>query len=315
MTKETAENSIKFIKTKVDELNLNKIKIVLHGGEPFLNFSIVKFIVNQLKADKSMKDKLTFSITTNGTILNDEIVSFIKENTNISLSISIDGLKEEHDLYRKFKNGEGSFEKVYKNFKILIKNKIYPRIRMTVTKNTVDKIFESYKFFYEKGAKSIVFIQDSSDENWDLAGIESYYNNLKKVIEYLLKNDEMLGKLFLKNLKDSIFRKRIICTGGTETFHIDFNGKIYPCSYSLGEAVYELGHIDTGIDKGKLNKLEEINSKKNIVCNGCKVYNFCESSICKIVNKHLTGDYYTPSAVFCRINHKKIKVLREFKVI
>lgn len=85
--------------------------ISFYGGEPLLEFDLVKKVVEYVK---SKGFNTLFNITTNGTLLNDEIIKFLVTN-NFMISVSLDGSKELHDKNRVFANGSGSYDVVYNN--------------------------------------------------------------------------------------------------------------------------------------------------------------------------------------------------------
>lgn len=110
MTLETAKKAIDFLwKHSVDSPDVN---IGFYGGEPLLEFPLLKKAVEY--SERLFEGKnLTFSVTTNGTLLNDEIISFFQEH-DVSLMISLDGPKEINDKNRVFANGKGTFDTVAK---------------------------------------------------------------------------------------------------------------------------------------------------------------------------------------------------------
>ena len=99
--------------------------IGFYGGEPLLNFNLIKKCVEYVKelTKKGNNRRMIYSMTTNGTLLNDEIIDFIAQNS-FSLIISLDGPKSRHDANRIFKNGSGTFDTVIANIQ-KIKSK-YP---------------------------------------------------------------------------------------------------------------------------------------------------------------------------------------------
>jgi len=89
--------------------------IGFYGGEPLLKFGMIKKIVDY---SKRKNEKCRFNITTNGTLLNKEIIDFFY-NKNMTVLISLDGPEEIHNRYRVFPNGNGTFFKIIKNLKDL----------------------------------------------------------------------------------------------------------------------------------------------------------------------------------------------------
>lgn len=133
MSKETIKKSIDVLSEY--SIDSEEINISFYGGEPMLNFELIKYGVNYAK--DIFKDKtLTFNMTTNGTLFNDENLKFLEDN-NFALLISIDGNKEIHDQNRKFKKNKklSVFDLVLSNIK-LIKKK-YPKLFSSLQISTV----------------------------------------------------------------------------------------------------------------------------------------------------------------------------------
>ncbi|MER3123740.1 radical SAM protein, partial [Bacillus altitudinis] len=130
MSIETADKIIKFIDNKAKNpayLRNNTVRVVLHGGEPLLNYEVLKYIVEKLENKKDYT--AIFDMTTNGTILNKEILETMKKLHN--LSVSIDGGYEVHDKNRVLKNGQGTFNIVKKNLEKIKSKGIKVRARGT----------------------------------------------------------------------------------------------------------------------------------------------------------------------------------------
>lgn len=116
MTIETAKKAVDFFIE--NNKNAQYHFIGFYGGEPLLRFDLIKEVVKFVK-NKTNLD-YTFSLTTNGTLFNKEIVSFFVKN-DISILISLDGPKDLHDRYRVFKDGKGTFDTIIENLKMIKK--------------------------------------------------------------------------------------------------------------------------------------------------------------------------------------------------
>ena len=116
------------------------LEVDFFGGEPLMNFEVVKEIVEYGRQLEKEHDKqFRFTMTTNGVLLNDEIQEFInKECGNVVLSV--DGRKEIHDLMRPFRNGSGSYELIMPKFKKMAesRNQMNYYVRGTFTRNNLD---------------------------------------------------------------------------------------------------------------------------------------------------------------------------------
>ncbi len=104
----------KFIRWIDENYNVEEnLNIGFYGGEPLLNFDIMKYIVKNLK---ELPSEITFSITTNGYAMSEEHIDFFLAN-KIRLFVSVDGTKEIHDKYRIALNGEPTYDRIMNNLK------------------------------------------------------------------------------------------------------------------------------------------------------------------------------------------------------
>ena len=113
MSWDTAKKAIDFFLKR--NIELPEIIIGFYGGEPLLEFDLIKKCVEYVESIVEGK-KVFFNITTNGTLLTDEVVDFFVEK-DFKLSISLDGSQKEHDVNRKFRDGSGSFNTIINNIK------------------------------------------------------------------------------------------------------------------------------------------------------------------------------------------------------
>lgn len=312
MTFDIADKTVKFISNKVNESSDNEpLYIVFHGGEPLLNFKIIKYIYASIL--ETVKDKeIIFDMTTNGTLMNDEIMSFIKDNIN-NISISIDGNQESHDLNRVFADGRGSYEKVITNAKKLLANNIDVRIRMTYSSNSVDKLCENIYSIADCGFTEIVPVVDYYDDNWNKNHINILNEEISKIIDRKkLYPDNNISLIEL----DVLNTKKGDCFGGVVSYAIDIFGNIYPCTISISNKDFIIGNVnDTQLDVKKIYELCKINASDNKKCLGCNRYEFCEGTRCKIINKQITGDYDIPPAIICASQSIAVKTTRKLKNI
>ncbi|GAA0774699.1 radical SAM protein [Clostridium subterminale] len=307
MTKETAKKSIDYFYSIVSKQFITNPKkdfaFTFYGGEPLMNFEVIKFSINYIKEIFKNK-KYIFSLTTNGLLLNEEIVSFLAEN-KVTLAISIDGDQEEHDKRRVTRGGNGSFKTILNNLN-MIREK-YPNyfntqigITSVFDLNTdlkkadtffengeISKIIPGHLFtnmvsnvntqYYDQFDKT-----DSQyfEENIDF--LENKYNDKLKRREecstYLLS---LIGPKFNRIAVRERFhdiRGNILPSTGTcmigRKIHIGWNGNIDICEKVNGKN--PIGDLNNGLDFKKI--VEYINKyKEEIVskCNGCSIQKFC----------------------------------------
>lgn len=310
----TINNFLEFIKKFLVENNKNKYEpyiVNLHGGEPLVRYDLLKKVVNELKLSEELKDKeILFGVTTNGTLLNDEIIEFLCANFKYSLSISIDGIKAAHDKNRTFINGDGTFDIVINNALKVLSKRPDLRVRMTFDSSTVKELYNNVIYLMKLGFKTIVPAPDLFDKNWDDAAGKELEKQIKMIInskDYKGSSDINIG--IINEIKRN--NPKIICTGGINSINIAPDGKLYPCTYVVGKEEFQIGNVLDGIDNEKLLVYRNIYNCKNDQCNGCTYYDYCSAGRCKFVNKLITGNYLIPAPKICMINNIKYSIWNE----
>jgi len=298
ITKEVLDALIKEISEKEND----DVSVVIHGGEPLLEFKKIKYLIDELK--KSGK-RICYSVTTNGTLLNRENIDYlIREVDNIS--ISIDGEENSHDKNRHFKDGRGSYEIIDKNInKYLMENKNNIKARMTINRYNYENISKNIIHLIEKGFSDISPVINQFDV-WEEEQWKVIEEELKIVETYILEKKIDVKVGLIDDAKHKC--KNSACNGGTSTITIDTDGKIYPCIIVNGLKEYCIGNIFEGINKSCLKNIHKNNNEKVDCCEGCARYDYCEATRCKIINKYQTGKWNQPSINVCMIQNLKISL-------
>ena len=280
-----------------------KVSITFMGGEPLIKENLIKKAVEYIY-DKYKERENVFFITTNASLLNSEIISFM-EKYRFRVRVSLDGTEKTHNLNRYGKNGTTYYEIILDNIKKLLKSNCITSIRATIAKNTISNIFENVKFFTEIGIKDISMIPDI---NMSLLPKEKeifeeqialtrnfYLDKMKRGEKFGLDlfDGHYLHFLFAKNNRFEM------CGAGTESFSIMPDGKIYPCGYVNDKEAFLLGEVGKGIDKNKgLNILYSIYEKEDS-CSGCEIRFFCLGMKCGYLNYIKTRRINIPSQLTC----------------
>lgn len=302
MTEELAKRSIDFFlehSTDTDHLVVS-----FYGGEPLLNMKLLEFCVNYISKNVDGK-KIIYTITTNGTLLNQQIMEFLSSN-RFHTMISLDGAKEEHDLNRKFKSGEGSFDIIMKNINIFKKNhpeyvKEFLQINAVISPKTKSKCVE--EFFNTED-----FLEDNqiNFSPLTLTGlkeeieIKSDYIS-KREYEYLKLLMFMLGKIpktsvsklviesqgDVKRLYKQLKEHRIVasinhhsgpCIPGNSRLFINTFGDFYPCERVPEMECSCIGNINDGFYIDKVKQQLNIGKLTEEECKKCWAINLC--SVC-----------------------------------
>lgn len=277
---------IDYIKTIAEK---NKyLAINFHGGEPLLCIEIIENICEGLG---ELRNKTFFSLTTNGTLINNYNIEIIKKYS-INLSISMDGIETAHNISRKYPGGEGTFGDCLKGVMYAKERGVEFRCRMTITPQNYVYLYESVLFLAKLGIKNIVAMPDLYNKNWTDDMIQQIEKDIKKILR------SQLGIDFAFFEKCVQHKGR--CLGGIEEINIDPDLNIYPCACVVGNEEYCLGNIET--QKFHMQVYQKLNDMcQNHIeeCDGCLFYNYCMTSRCRLFNQVLTGNQNMPSEVVC----------------
>lgn len=279
--------------------NVSDVDIGFYGGEPLLEYELVKSIVRYAKG--IMPDKsITFHMTTNGTIVNPEIIKFLSDNY-FKLTISIDGPKKNHDKYRKFAaNGMGTFDVVYGNLKKIKDQdpKFFKTIKINSVVDRDGEISGIEQFFENENMLKELSVQINgvSDNFIDFNYVETkdylvskeaalfkqmieklrgtavknsipYFSNTKKFAEDIYEMDPLPNKIHHQGP----------CIPGQGKLFVDIDGKLRPCEkVSEKNSALVIGDIFNGFDIKKVNTLINIAKLTDSECLECWAIRLCK---------------------------------------
>lgn len=278
MSLETAKKSIDFL---IGNSKNKELLICFLGGEPLMNFPLIKDVVaycNKYENDKPIHFKYT--ITTNGTIWNDEIEKFLREK-HFTVQISVDGNKDVHNCNRFYANGLGSFDVMEKNTRNM-RNDGLVSGRATITATNLDLV-DNFKALNDMKFRSIPMAPAQnllSDEDYDrLIGentkLVQYFLELIQSGDYKTAKKLRILMSGLQKIHKSGVARKILCGVGSAQLAVDINGEIYPCHRFVANKEYAMGNVlkDTKIEK--MPFLEEITLEKHKECKNCWARNLC----------------------------------------
>lgn len=307
LNSDKAAEVVDYIKAKANHTErtqnavIEKINIGLHGGEPLLNFRIIKEFVN-IAADVLKEYELSYQLTTNGTILDDEILSFLKDNIG-HLTVSFDGDKATHDLNRLDCSGKGTYDIVRSNSLKLLKefgNSL--RIRMTFNSETVEKLYDNISHMVDSGFKIIIAQPDIFDKKWNNESVKALESEILKLKELKAPEDTYI------NLKEPVVMiKKGICSIESDGENIYPDGTIYGCTMATGNPDFRIGNIENGIDNSIIQSIMIHSESKMEKCSGCSFSSYCDCVRCRIINKIVNDDYCDPIGIQCALNNILIR--------
>lgn len=299
LDKAKADEVIEFVHNQCIKEKRNILWINFHGGEPMLNSSIIKYVVDSIR-EKDIVTKLYTSMTTNCSIYDESIVDYICE-----LTVSIDGTKEAHDRNRVTQNGNATYDRSIKNALKYLHRHPHIRLRTVVTPNNVGDVFEGVKQLLDMGFRTIIPGIDYFDSSWEEKDFETLYEQVEKIRLYI--EEHRIRDAYIGILEKKIHELGV-CEVGCDGYQIDSDGKLYPCSYVVRDMDFCIGDVKNGFDENKILQINSLNRRKVEDCVGCANYKYCETPRCLLLNKQITGDYYTPSPVVCSFENLLLRV-------
>lgn len=295
MTEEIADRGIELALSRLSPLT-DKLTINFFGGEPLMNFSLIKYVVNK------WKDKCDFSITTNGSLLDEEKVKFLKDN-NIGLLFSIDGDKETQDYNRPFASGKGStFDVLEKKIPMILENWPVVTFRSTVIPETVHLLHHNYTFAKEKGFKNYFCTPDAYSDWSSKAGelkkqvalitadiIKDIYEGSMPLIPKFF-TDGIMDFLRIRDGLTTPSNSPFRCGMGVYGFGIGATGIVSACQEHSTitdnpDDIFIIGDVWNGIDKDRhwklLDKFYQEKSKWIMnECKDCTLREICVNHVC-----------------------------------
>ncbi|HOJ47777.1 MAG TPA: thioether cross-link-forming SCIFF peptide maturase [Bacillota bacterium] len=301
------------------------LEVDFFGGEPLLNFEVVKKIVAYgREQEKKHKKNFRFTLTTNGILLDDEAMDFAnREMSNVVLSL--DGRKEVHDRFRTYRNGKGSYDVVLPKFKKMadLRGQKNYYIRGTYTHFNTD-FSNDILHMADLGFKEISVEPVVAPPTEPYALTEEDVPKLCEQYEILAaemrkRQRKGSGFTFYHYMIDldkgpCIVKRLSGCGVGTEYMAVTPAGELYPCHQFVGDKKFLLGNVFDGITNTELRdqfKLCNVYAKKD--CADCFAHLYCGGG-CAANSYHASGDINGTYKIGCDLHRKRIECAVMLKV-
>ncbi|MDO4268059.1 MAG: thioether cross-link-forming SCIFF peptide maturase [Eubacteriales bacterium] len=300
--------------------NRRNLEVDFFGGEPLMNWEVVKQLVAYGRSQEEPHNKrFRFTLTTNGVLLNDEIMEFCnREMSNVVLSL--DGRKEVNDHMRPTRNGRGSsYDIIVPKFQKFAASRAGKKdyyVRGTFTRNNLD-FAEDVKHFADLGfdQMSIEPVVAAPEEPYsireeDLPKILEEYDKL--AVEYIQRKKEGRGFNFFHFMIDlnqgpCVAKRLSGCGSGTEYLAVTPWGDLYPCHQFVGQEEFLMGNVDEGVTRTDIRdefKLCNVYAKEK--CRSCFARFYCSGG-CAANSQNFHGCITDAYDIGCEMQKKRIE--------
>ena len=315
MTNEVGERAVDYLIEHMGPRIHSEIDFF--GGEPLVNMPVVRHLTEYIRAkEKTTGKKFKLTLTTNGLLLNEENRKFFNDN-NISLVLSLDGRKETHDRMRPDAGGNGTYDRVLKNFKALVDSRggdnyylrgTYTKYNLDFTKDVLSMADAGFDIL----SIEPVVAKDApyGIEESDLPRVYEEYDRL--VDAYLKRQREGRGFFFFHFNMDlsngpCVAKRLAGCGAGHEYMAVAANGDLYPCHQFVGREKYRLGSVFEGVTDNHWPKyFRESHVLNKEKCRDCCARFFCSGG-CHANADLFHGDIREPYEVGCAIQKKRLE--------
>jgi uncharacterized protein len=294
------------------------LEVDFFGGEPLMNFQVVKDLVKYGRGlEESHNKKFRFTLTTNGVLLNDDIMEFANQEMS-NVVLSIDGRKEINDQMRPSRNGRGSYELIVPKFKKLAesRNQTNYYVRGTFTHNNLD-FSEDVKHLADLGFKQIsvepvVALPEEpyAIKEEDLPKLYEEYDKLAKLmLEYKKEGKDFNFFHFMIDLSGGpcVAKRLSGCGSGTEYLAVTPWGDLYPCHQFVGEEQYLMGNVFEGVKTPDMvQDFKHCNVYSKDKCRDCFAKFYCSGG-CAANSFKFHGDINDAYDIGCELQKKRVE--------
>lgn len=308
MSDETALAAVDFL---MEESGPTKnLTILFFGGEPLLRFDLMQKVHAYATAEAAQRGKtIHWDMTTNGTLMTEEKARWLAKS-KVKYLLSLDGAQEDHDRYRKFANGRGSFDVIAKKLPIMKRHQPWLGAKVSVTPESAPNLAHSFDDLNRRGINQFI-LGYAHGLPWTLDDLSRYEAAMYEVCELYL--DKKYNKQYFRM---TLFEEgepgeveaheSYGCGAGRGRFCVDSYGDFYGCSKlatitGMHNGVLPYGNVFQGFTRIE-NRLQFMHTDvgPREKCRDCEFNRVCGGG-CPAVNYKATGSIHDPDDLGCRI--------------
>ncbi len=298
--------------------NHRNLDVDFFGGEPLLNFDVVKQIVEYARSREKETGKVfRFTLTTNGMLLSDEVTDYLNEHM-YNVVLSLDGRREVHDRLRRTVDGKGSYDTIVPKFQRFVQrrgDKEY-YVRGTYTADNLDftkDVFHMADLGFEKLSMEPVIGNEEESFALQPKHMEVLHKEYERLADEMIRR-EAAGKPitfyhYMLDLSDGpcIYKRISGCGAGTEYLAVTPWGELFPCHQFVGDENYSLGDVFNGIKKPEMvDRFKSCNCYSRPECQECWAKLYCSGG-CAANAAHATGSITGVHPFSCELFKKRIE--------
>ncbi len=288
--------------------------VVFYGGEPLLNWETIKCALLEIEQkEKETEIKVDKVIITNGTILTEEIIEFVKRY-NIQISVSLDGIQKVNDANRVDLQGNGSFSRAVDTIKRLMNNGVTPAVSCVMAKEGIPYVDDSIRFLIEDlGIRGLGFNHVSIIPGlnfYDPIYEEQFADAILHVQDVIQQKYPFVYERRMGHKVNMFLDKLLIksdCTGCGEQFSVSPTGEIGICQGYMGtrktfrKTVFDLEYNpEEDSIFIEWSKRSPLNIEK---CLACPALATCGGG-CPRNADMINGSIWEPDSAFCHFAKK-----------
>ena len=298
--------------------NRTNLEVDFFGGEPLMNWEVVKQLVAYGRSlEEEHHKKFRFTITTNGVLLNDEILEFVNKEMG-NMVLSIDGRKEVHDRMRPHRGGQGSYDEIVPKLKKAAESRgqMNYYVRGTYTHYNTD-FAKDVLHLADLGFKQISVepvvapeTEDYAIREEDLPQLLAQYDELAE--EMIKRRKEGNGFNFFHFMIDleggpCVAKRLSGCGSGTEYLAVTPWGDLYPCHQFVGNEDFLMGNVDEGVLRTDIrDEFKQCNVYAKEKCKDCFAKFYCSGG-CAANSYNFTGNVNGSYDIGCELQRKRIE--------
>lgn len=316
MSYEVGKKALDFlVKNSGSRINL---EVDFFGGEPLMNFQVVKDLVAYGRSlEEPYHKKFRFTLTTNGVLLNDDIIAFANQEMS-NVVLSVDGRKEVHDRMRPLAGGQGSYDLVIPKFKKVAESRNQTNYYVRGTFTHFNKDFAAdVCHLADMGFEQISIEPVVAPESEAYALVEADIPQIleeydKLAVELIKRHKEGKGFQFFHFMIDlkggpCVYKRLSGCGSGTEYLAVTPWGDLYPCHQFVGQEAFLMGNVDEGITRTDIREqFKACNVYSKEKCRNCFAKFYCSGG-CAANSYHFHGNINDAYDLGCTLQRKRVE--------